>query len=292
MRLIPLVLILALAAGCKRSGGEAELPPATGPEAVPLPKLPEVEPAKATGGEGVQASEGRATGELVAHERADVGPSVSGVISAMQVKEGDRVKKGDVLFRTDARDAMLRRDQARAALDAALVNEAAVKVEYERVKFLLEQNAANRAQFEQLQARYDGAKVAVRQARVAVSMAGKGLGDATVRSPIDGVVTRKYKNLGEMVTTMPPAVVYVVEDLDPIDLRVRLPERELPRVKPGARLIATFEAIGVTQEATVTRILPTIDPRTRTFEVIAEIPNPADPDHALTSGLLATVKLP
>lgn len=293
MRLILLVLILALSTGCKRSGGEAELPPATGPEAAPLPKLPEVKPSKITGSDGgVQATEGRATGELVAHERAEVGPTVGGIISAMQVKEGDKVKKGDVLFRTDARDALLRRDQARAALDAAMVNEAAVKVEYDRIKYLFEQNAANRAQWEQIQARHDGAKVAVRQARVAMSMAGKGIGDATVRSPIEGVVTRKLKNLGEMVTTMPPAVVYIIEDLDPIDLRVRLPERELIRVKPGHKLKATFQAIGVSRDATVTRVLPTIDPRTRTFEVIAEIPNPATPDHELTSGLLAIVELP
>jgi RND family efflux transporter MFP subunit len=279
------------AAGCKRSGNKADLPPATGEGAAPMPKLPEVKPASA-GGTTVQTSEDRTTGELVAHERAEVGPTVGGILTSVAVKEGDRVAKGAVLFRTDARDAVLRREQAKAALDAATVNETATKVEYDRIKFLFEQNAANRAQWEQIQARYDAAKVGVRQARVALNMAGKAIGDATVRAPLAGVVVKKLKNAGEMVTTIPPTVVFIIENLDPVDLRVRLPERALTRIKRGDKLTATFDAIGVTKEATVTRILPTVDPRSRTFEVIAEIPNPAAPDHALTSGLLATVKLP
>ncbi|HTM19032.1 MAG TPA: efflux RND transporter periplasmic adaptor subunit, partial [Kofleriaceae bacterium] len=287
MRLTTVALLLVLAA-CKRSGGEADLPPASGAGAAPLPQLPKLEPASAAGGTTVAATQDKATGELAAHERAEVGPTVSGILTTVSVREGDRVKKGDPLFKTDARDAWLRYQQAQAALEAATVNEQAVKTEYDRTKYLFEQNAANRAQWEQIQARYDGAKVAVRQAKVALSMAGKSVGDASVRSPIAGVVTKKLKNAGEMVTTMPPSPVVVVEQLDPIDLHVHLPERALARIKRGDKLTATFEAIGVTKEATVTRILPTVDPRSRTFEVIAEIPNAAAPDHPLTSGLLAT----
>ena len=101
-------------------------------------------------------------------------------------------------------------------------------------------------------------------------------------------MTAKLKNEGEMATMMPPTVVLVVQDQSVLELRFRLPERSLAEVKVGEAVTAKFEALGVTRQAKVTRIQPVVDPRTRTVEVVAEVPNP---DGALKSGLLAEVEL-
>jgi multidrug efflux pump subunit AcrA (membrane-fusion protein) len=120
-------------------------------------------------------------------------------------------------------------------------------------------------------------------------MAQKALSDATVRSPFDGVVTAKLKSIGEMATMMPPTVVVTVQDQLVVELRVRVPERWLTQVRPGSVLHVRFDAIGVDREAKVARINPTVDARTRTIEVIAELDNP---DLQLKPGLLAQVDLP
>jgi RND family efflux transporter MFP subunit len=282
-------VLLVSAPGCKRSRGQAQLPPASGQGAVPLPTLPEIK-GSAVSDEGttVAATEGRTTGTTFPRAEAQVGPNAGGVIAKILVKEGDAVKRGQLLFRLDARDAALRVEQAKAAREAARVNLRATETEYQRTKSMYDQKAVNQMQWDQMVSRLDSAKVGLQQAEVAVNMAAKALSDNTVRSPIDGVVTAKLKSEGEMATMMPPTVVLVIQDQSTLELRFRLPEKALAVVKIGDPITARFEAMGVTREAKMTRIQQSVDARTRTVEVVADIPNK---DGALKSGLLASVEL-
>jgi RND family efflux transporter MFP subunit len=282
-----LALLSATAGACSRGEGKVKLPPATGEGAPPLPTLPTPgagEPAAAP----VGATTGKTTGTLFPHAEAQLAPNASGTIAEILVEEGARVKKGDVLFRLDARDAALRRDQARAALDAARVGARAAKVELDRSRVMLDANALNRAQWDQIEARHDAAVAAEKQAQVALAMAQKAVADATIRSPLDGVVTARLKSVGEMVTMMPPTVVLVVQRQDPLELRFRLPEASLARVKAGDSVSARFAAVELTRAAKVIRVNPTGDARTRTVEIVAELENA---DGALRPGLLAEIDL-
>jgi RND family efflux transporter MFP subunit len=289
----PLALALALVSslaplGCKRPSEAAKLPPASGPGAPPPPVLPAVGGEENVEGKSTAPTEGKTTGTTYPRAEAQVGPNGQGVIAKIFFKEGDRVKKGATLFRLDNKDARLRVEQAEAALAAARVNLKATEVEHQRSKGLFDQKALNQMQWDQIQARLDGAKVGMQQAEVAVSMARKFATDATVRSPIDGVVAMKLKSEGEMATMMPPTVVLVLQDQSTLELRFRMPEHALAKVKPGTPLKIRFEALNVTREARVSRIQPTVDPRTRTVEMVAEL---ANSDGALKSGLLAQVEI-
>jgi RND family efflux transporter MFP subunit len=280
-------------AGCKRAASDQTMPPASGPGAAPLPKLPTIEKLPAVGGgaaEGttVAASQGRTTGTTFPRAEAQIGPTAQGIISKIFVKEGDRVRRGMVLFKQDSRDAVLRMEQAKAALAAAKVNLSAAETEHKRTAALFEQKAANLMQSEQAQTRLDAAKVGVQQAQVALDMAEKAVADTTVRSPIDGVVNAKLKSEGEMATMMPPTVVLVVQDQSTLELRLRLPESELTRLRKGDVITAKFAALGVERQAKIVRIQTAVDPATRTLEYVAEIPNT---DRALRPGLLAEVEL-
>jgi RND family efflux transporter MFP subunit len=153
---------------------------------------------------------------------------------------------------------------------------------------LLDQNAVERAQYDRVKAQYDGAQVGAEQAAVAVSMARRMLADATVKSPISGVVTAVLKNPGEMATMMPPTVVVVVEDQSTLELKFRLPESALASLAVGNPIAVDFEAIKQKREAVVARVSPSVDPRTRTVEVVARLDNK---DRRLKSGMLAVVNL-
>lgn len=272
-------------AGCKRE--LQELPPAQGEQAPAMPDLPKIE--KATDDTTtVSTTEARTTGTTYPIAEAQLGPNAGGVIDKIFVKEGDVIKKGTVVFRQDTRDAVLRVEQAKVALDAARVNLRASETDYQRTKAMFEQKAMNQAQWDQAQTRYDSAKVQVQQAEVSLNVANKMLADATVRSPIDGVVVAKLKNEGEMATMMPPTIVLVVQDQSTLELRFRLPERALRFVKIGASVKAKFDALGIEREAKITRIQSAIDPQTRTVEAVVLLPNK---DGALRAGLLASVEL-
>jgi RND family efflux transporter MFP subunit len=279
-------LFLPLASSCGKTSSGEELPPASGPGAPAREQLPPVAPA-------VTADRGaggpmRTTGTTYPLDRAEVSPDMSGIIESVAVEEGDQVKKGQVLYRMRTRSLNLGVEQAAAQLRSAEVALSAAKVEHDRMQRLLAQKATEQAQYDRVKAQYDAAAVGVEQARVALAQARRGLSDASVRSPIDGVVTEVRKNAGEMATMMPITVVLVVEDQSQLELRFRLPESALSALEPGDEVKARFEAVKLERSARVHRISPAVDLRTRTFEVIARIDNS---DRALKSGMLAVVQL-
>jgi RND family efflux transporter MFP subunit len=288
-RLVPalsFLLLLPLAPACGKSSSGEKLPPASGKEAPPREKLPEVVPPVA--GERAVAATDHTTGTTYPIDRAEVSPDMSGIIESVEVEEGDLVKKGQVLYRMRTSDLSLGVQQAQAALNTAQVAASAAKVEYDRIQRLLAQKATEQAQFDRVKAQHDAAAAGVAQARVQLSQARRGLQDASVRSPIDGVVTEVRKNAGEMATMMPITVVLVIENQSTLELRFRLPESALSALAPGDTVGARFEAIKLDRTARVHRMSPALDLRTRTFEVIARIENQ---DLKLKYGMLAIVKL-
>jgi RND family efflux transporter MFP subunit len=290
MRFVDRSVVLALlmllpTAACKRE--QAELPPAKGENAPAMPDLPKLDKThdEAT---TVTTSEARTTGTTYPKSEAQLGPSASGLLDKIFVNEGDLVKRGQVVFRQDMRDAALRVDQAKVQLESAKVNLRASETDYQRTKSMFDQKAMNQVQWDQAQTKLDAAKVGVQQAEVALNVANKALADTVVRSPIDGVVVSKLKNEGEMATMTPATTVLVIQDQSSLELRFRLPERALRYVKIGATVKAKFDALGVDREAKIVRIQSAIDAQTRTVEVVVLIPNQ---DNALKAGLLATVEL-
>lgn len=278
-------LLIGLAA-CGRSDKDADLPPASGEGAPAREKLPPLsdpaEPVVST-----TTTNNDTIGTTFPIAKADVAPNTSGVLRAVYVEEGDVVDKGDKLFQLRTQDSNLRISQAKAGVEAATANLAAIKVEYDRTKRLFDKNAINRAAWDQVQAQYEAATIALKQAKVGLRMARQSWSDATVRSPLAGIVTRKLKNAGEVATMMPPSIVVVIEDHTTLELRFRLPEKALKKLTVGDVYVAEFEALDVARDATVARIAPNVDAQTRTVEVIATIDN-ASGD--LKAGMLAKVK--
>jgi len=239
----------------------------------------------AGGGDDKQFS---GTGTLYPRAEAQLGPKATGVLKSIRVEEGDSVKKNQVLFSLDSAQAGLGVQQAKALLEAAEVGMRSAELDYKRTKELYDRGSVAPATFDQVQARYDNAKSAVSQAKVAVSMAQKASGDTVVRSPIDGVVTAKLKNVGETVTMMPPTVVLVVQDVKLLELRARLPERSLVKLSPGTMLRVRFPALRIERLTPVVRINPAVDMMTRTVGIVANLDNA---DGKLKPGMLAEIDL-
>jgi multidrug efflux pump subunit AcrA (membrane-fusion protein) len=87
---------------------------------------------------------------------------------------------------------------------------------------------------------------------------------------------------------MPATPLVIIEEVDPLDLRIQIPSTNLDKVKAGDAIQVRFPATNQTLEARLTRVVAAMDPHTRTFAAIAEMPNK---DHTLRSGLYAEVTL-
>lgn len=285
------IAALTLAAGCKQKSDDNGLPPPNG-SALAAPEVPSLAAlASASAATVVDGADGSAlvgTGTLRPAAEAQLGPKATGVIAAITVDEGAQVKKGQTLFRLDASQASIATQQATAAVQAAQVNLGAAELDFQRTKELYDRGSVAPATFDQMKARYDAAKAGVDQAKAALSMAQKAGADTAVTAPFNGVISAKLKNVGELATMMPPTVVLIVQDVSKLELRVRLPDRALMTLRAGSTMKAHFPAVGIDRNVTVDRINPSIDPRTRTIEVVSMIDNAKG---ELKPGMLAEVHI-
>ena len=124
-------LSAALLASCHAAEGQG-LPPASGSGAPPPPVIPKLAEVAWTRRRQPRASQAAWTGSLFARHEAALGPKMSGVLSQVTVEEGDRVKKGQLLFRLDAAQAGLAVSQAKAAIATAQVGVDATGRDYGR----------------------------------------------------------------------------------------------------------------------------------------------------------------
>lgn len=273
-------------AGCEKKE-LPKLPPASGENAPPAPKIPTLEELAKNAPNTESTLGTRAgTGSLQALHFAALGPKETGVIQAILVKEGDRVRKGQTLFRLDDVPATLALEQAKAALTTARVQQSSAKLDLQRTEALRQRGSVPEDAYDQAKSRADAADSMVAQAQAAINIAQRQLANMVVSSPIDGVVAEKKMNVGEIATMMPPSVVLVVQNIDTLELRARLPETALKTVREGAQINVRFPATEETRAVTIQRIAPTVDARTRTIEIVAAVDNP---DHRLKAGMLAEV---
>jgi RND family efflux transporter MFP subunit len=260
-RLTHTLLAVLLVAAC--STGEAKkpgLPPAKGVDGSAAPVIPgPPAPAKAATGPAAatSATAGRYIATALPKHSAELGPKLSGTLSAVMVDEGDRVKKGQTLFRLDTRSIQLNVASADAALQGAKIARDNAERELERQRQLAAKGTISAAVLERHESSFNAAVNGVSQAEVGLSMAKRGSTDSSVLSPIDGIVARKLKSVGETVTMMPPTVVVVIQDQSTLELRARVPETALKLVREGETIQAHFTAVDVTRPAKVVRIQPT-----------------------------------
>jgi membrane fusion protein, multidrug efflux system len=231
----------------------------------------------------------KATGTTSPLSSTKVMPLVPGLIISLPVKEGDLFKRGQVLATLDQRGFKLQLRQAEAAIAAAKVAVDATTREKARFQQLLKDDATAKAQFDQVMDRFRGAEAQMNQALVARDMARKALNDTVIRAPYDGVVVKKIASVGDFASSMPPTVLLSLMDVHALELKISLPEPEMQRVAVGAQVTATIASLSNRSvTASIARIIRSVDPMTRSFDVIAELPNPG---YVLKPGLFVDVEI-
>ena len=129
-------------------------------------------------------------------------PQVSGQLMRIAVSEGQLVKKGQVLFAIDSRNAQLELEAAQANLQAALASESSAKLEYESNKNLFDKKIVSSYMLSNSQNSYKQAQAAVAQARASVNRAKVNLGFCTITAPVSGVIGEIPVRVGDQVSPM------------------------------------------------------------------------------------------
>ena len=241
---------------------------------------------------------------------AKIAARMAGSIDALNVREGDRVKEGDVLFQTDQanlRNQVLiaeqnlkvaeeNRTMAEADLDIARTNLEKARLDHGRDETLFKRHVITQKDFESAEvvwrnARATAAKaetalayrdVLIGQARTSLDIARKNLADSVIRAPYDGVVTARYHETGEFVGN--GTAVLAMEDPTRLEASVYLSSIYYATLSKETAVVLSLRGQELCQ-AKLTTLSPGIDPLTRTFEVKAALP----PLPGLVSGTLCDV---
>jgi RND family efflux transporter MFP subunit len=231
-------------------------------------------------------------GTVHARTSAVVSVRVAGTISMLKVREGDRVRKGQVLAQLDAQEnqanaaaATAGADEARRGLDEAISRKRMADTTFERYQKLFTEQAISRQEFDVKQTERDLASQAVARAEARLLQAREGsraasaISDYTrIVAPISGIITSRQADLG--ATVFPTQPLMTIEDEGSYQLELSVPESTALSVKPGTSVQVTLDALNTTFNAKVSEIVPSADASSRTF--IAKI---ALPQKGLKSGM-------
>ncbi len=177
-----------------------------------------------------------ATGKIQPEVQVKISPEVSGEIVQLPVKEGDRVKKGDLLMKIKPDVYVAQRDQSAAGLLQAKAGLSRTEPEFKRVESLYKKGLASQSEYDQAKAAYESSKANYAQARAALNQAEENLLKTTVRSPMDGTVSQLNSELGERVLgtiQFQGTDVMTIADLSRMEARVDVSENDVVLASVG-----------------------------------------------------------
>lgn len=205
-----------------------------------------------------------ASGKVQPEVEVKISPDVSGQIVELRVKEGDEVKKGDVLCKINPDIYLSNLEKMEAAVNTSKANVANSKARlaqvkssfqnteliFNRTKKLVEDNAVAQSEFDAAKAAYEGAKADVDAAEQTISAsefnvknalaslneANDNLRRTTILSPVDGKVSKLNVELGERVvgtSQMAGTEIMRIADLNEMEVNVEVNENDIVRLKLG-----------------------------------------------------------
>jgi membrane fusion protein, multidrug efflux system len=207
--------------------------------------------------------------------QATLSAQTAGTVTQLNVDAGDRVRRGQLLVRIDTRevDAQLAANRANVAQAEARVVQA--RQNLQRTQSLVKNGFVSQAVLDSAAADHDAAQAALRAAQAGSSQASAARSFAELRSPMDGIVTRRRVELGELAT--PGRALLEIHDPSRLRAVGTIPQYLLAKLSStsAARVeLADGRRLPVERLA----ILPSADPRLLATEVRAELPTTAPAD--------------
>ncbi len=177
-----------------------------------------------------------ATGKIQPEIQVKISPEVSGEIVALPVKEGQRVRKGELLMKIKPDVYIAQRDQASAGLLSVQARLNSAEPEFKRISELRGKGLVSESEYDQSRANYESAKANYAQARATLNQSNEALRKTTIFAPMDGTVSQLNSRLGERVLgtqQFQGTDVMTIADLSRMEGRVDVSETDVIRLHIG-----------------------------------------------------------
>ena len=270
-----------------------------------------------------------ASGSLKSKNQYQVFSNVNGIIQNVFVSEGDTVKEGTPLLTISNETSKLNTENAKLAADfsdynanSAKLNELKVNIDLakskmqndslllNRQKILWSQEVGSKIDLEQRELAFENSKTLYeasllrytdlkkqilfnsQQSKTNLQISRKNENDFTIKSEISGKVYILYKEKGEMINTQTPLAV--LGNADDFILELQVDEYDIVKIKTGQNILVTLDSYkGQVFEASVTKVNPIMNERSKTFTVEAEFvkqPPTLYPNLTLEANIIIQIK--
>ncbi len=212
-------------------------------------------------------------GDVETKQNITIYPEFSGILQKVNVTEGTRVQKGQILARIDegGLGSQLAQMEAQAAL---------AKTTFERQQRLWDQNIGSEIQFLEAKTNYEAIQNSVDQMRAQ-------LAKTVVRAPFSGIIDEVFTEEGEVVAPGQSRLFRLI-NLQDMYITAAVPESYLSKIEKGTDVMVEIAATGTSFNSKVKQVGNFVNPNNRTFEIQVEVPRNAE---NIKPNLIASVRL-
>lgn len=212
-------------------------------------------------------------GNVDTKENIIVQPEFSGTLTALNVKAGQKVVKGQILGRID--DAGMSQQLAQVQTQYELA-----KTTYERQKNLWDQKIGSEIQYLQAQTQMNSLQKSINQMKAQ-------LAKTVIRAPFTGTIDEVFVEKGQVVAPGPQGLMRIV-NLGNMFVSTSVPESYIGKLKVGTEVDVFLTSLGKTYKGKVRQVGNFINPNNRSFGIEVSIPNP---DNLLRPNQVAKLKI-
>jgi RND family efflux transporter MFP subunit len=226
------------------------------------------------------------SGSVISDNQKMITSRFMGYVTNVNVSEGEKVKRDQILYTIDSREIDSAKRQAELSLQMYENQYTNVKINLARHKRLLEKDMVSKYEVENLE-------LAERTLQDMMSIAKARLQEVQnqyryliIKAPNAGVVVAKNIKVGEMAMPGMPAIV--LSDLSNLKISAEIAESNLGLISHGKKVIVNIPSIGIKTIGTISAIIPNSNPMTHTFKIKVSFKTPHS---AIYPGMYATVDI-
>jgi RND family efflux transporter MFP subunit len=225
------------------------------------------------------------TGTVKAEHASVVASRIMGMVTAVYVKEGDRVKAGQLLMTIDHQELTQKVRGASMALETAKQNKALAETTWRRYRNLYDEKALSQQEMDQVETQKKVAESEYERAAAALAEAGTYQDFARIKAPMAGVVTSRKIDAGSMA--VPGQPLLTIESASSFYVEIFVDETLTGRLKKSMPVEVAIDAEGRKFRGSIRDVISNVDQHSRTY--LVKIALPAE---GLKSGLYARIRIP
>jgi len=209
-------------------------------------------------------------GSVVSDQKAQISSRLIGYIKDLNVKVGQKVKRGEVLFSIDSTDVKSQISQAQAGYQQALAALEDAKLDNDRFTKLFKEDSVSKQQFDKIKLQYSVAQENLAAAKSGLDQAKSQLSYANVRAPFTGVIVEKLANQGALASPGQPIVV--IENLQSISVQTEVAGELFAVLRAGDEAGVLIDGQAESLVGTIYTLVSAANPKTRTHTVKLSLP--------------------